>query len=232
MSNFTALKGMLVQVAQALGPEVLNEVAFVGGCTTGLHLTDEFSKENVRLTDDVDLIVSVVTRAGWYKFQEDMRAKGFKESMEDDHTCTMRLDGLQVDFLPDDESVLGFSSNWYEQGLKAAINYQLTSDIKIRLLTPPYFVATKFEAYFGRGNNDPLESRDIEDILNVFSGRAELVSEIEAAPTELKQYISKSISEVLKNTYFEYAVQSAANEIKEHERLIFERLDYISGLAA
>jgi len=40
-----------------MGPELCQQMTFVGGCSTGLLLTDDFAKEQVRHTDDVDLIV-------------------------------------------------------------------------------------------------------------------------------------------------------------------------------
>ena len=58
MSKINFQKEMLVQVATALD-ELLPQVVFIGGCTTGLFLTDDFTKEQVRYTDDVDLIVNV-----------------------------------------------------------------------------------------------------------------------------------------------------------------------------
>ncbi len=60
---------MIAVVARALGPDLLKKVAFVGGCTTGLLLTDAFSKQQVRHTDDVDLIVHVVGHVGLASLQ-------------------------------------------------------------------------------------------------------------------------------------------------------------------
>ena len=60
MSLFDDQRAMLRRVAEALGEELREQVAFVGGCTTGLLLTDPFTREQVRSTDDVDLIVSVM----------------------------------------------------------------------------------------------------------------------------------------------------------------------------
>jgi len=54
---------------------MLNTVAFVGGCTTGLPVTDDFSKQSIRFTDDVDLIVKVMGKNDWYEFQENMRGR-------------------------------------------------------------------------------------------------------------------------------------------------------------
>ena len=123
-----------------------------------------------------------------------MRTKGFKESLHDDVICRMRLGELQVDFMPDDEEILGYSNRWYAKGLEAAQSYNLNDEITIQLLTPPYFVATKFEAYAGRGNDDPLMSHDMEDILCLFDGRSELVVEIEEADSELRIYIVEKVA--------------------------------------
>ena len=219
---------MIATVAEALGEVLLQEVAFVGGCTTGLLLTDDFSKEQVRHTDDVDLIVHVVNHAGMLRLQAQLSARGFNHSMEDDSPiCSMKLGELRVDFMPDDERVLGFSNRWYVQALKTATPFQLPDGQSIRLVTPAYFVATKLEAYRGRGNNDPLGSRDIEDILTLVDGRSELTGELLMAPAELRQYISTELTDLLKVNQFSYAVTSAAGNEEGREDLIFKRLESI-----
>ena len=42
MSTINLQLKMLETVAKALGDELINEVVFVGGCTTGLLVTDDF----------------------------------------------------------------------------------------------------------------------------------------------------------------------------------------------
>ncbi|WP_307720393.1 MULTISPECIES: hypothetical protein [Bradyrhizobium] len=155
------------------------DLVFVDGCTTALFITDEITLEGVRATDDVDLIVDLVGRAQWAQLQEQLRQKGFAESPQDDVICRMRLSNLKVDFMPDDESILGFSNPWYGKGIETAASHPLTDTITIKRLTPELFLATKLEAY--RGNNDLLGSRDTEDILLVVDGREEIVAEIQAA---------------------------------------------------
>lgn len=109
MSALEAAEEMLSLVAKALGPELLDSVAFVGDRTTGFHLSDRLAAQNVRFTDDVDLIVDVVGRIEWYQFQSTLRDLGFTESPLDDVTCRMRLGELKVDFMPDDKKkFLGF----------------------------------------------------------------------------------------------------------------------------
>ena len=227
MKAYNMLHEMLVMVACALGSDILKEVAFLGGCTTGLLLTDKASKEAVRYTDDVDLITHVIGLSGWIKFQNKIKERGFKESMEDNINCRMRLNDLIVDFMPDDEKILGYSNRWYGQALKEAKNYKLQDNLTIQLVTPVFFIATKLEAYKGRGKNAPLQSRDIEDILNVFDGRAELVKEINQAPLNLRSYISKELGQLLGQPDFEYAVQSTAHGHRDREELIFKQLEAV-----
>ncbi len=218
---------MLVIVAKALGKELLKEVVFLGGCTTGLLLTDETSREAVRYTEDVDLITNVIGYPGWVDFQKRLNKRGFKVSMEDDINCRMRFDDLIVDFMPDDEKILGYSNRWYRQALQEANEYQLQEHLIIQLVTPVFFIATKLEAYKGRGQNDPLKSRDIEDIINVFDGRVGLNTEVKQAPNHIQEYISDELTKLLEHDDFEYVIQSAAQGQEDREELIFKRLELV-----
>lgn len=195
---------MLETVAKALGDDLRGRLVFVGGCTTALFITDEITLEGVRATDDVDLIVDLVGRAQWAQLQEQLRQKGFAESPEDDVICRMRLGDLKVDFMPDDESILGFSNRWYAKGIETAVNHPLTDTITIKRLTPELFLATKLEAYLGRGNNDLLGSRDMEDILLVVDGREELVAEIQAADEDVRRYIAEQFRALLQHDDFDH----------------------------
>jgi predicted nucleotidyltransferase len=224
MSAYNQSLEMLVMVARALGDELLHDVAFVGGCTTGLLITDKFSKESVRYTDDVDLVTHVVGYPGWLKFQKRLRQRGFKESMEDNINCRMRLNGLIVDFMPDDEKILGYSNRWYSEALQSAKDFKLQDDLTIKLISSVYFITTKLEAYKGRGNNDPIQSRDLEDILNVIDGRLELVDEVMHASDGIKRYISNELKKLLEHPDFDYAVQSTSQGQNDREELIFKRL--------
>ena len=230
MNNANRHQDMLIKVASALGVELCQQMTFVGGCTTGLLLTDEFTREQVRHTDDVDLIIHVLSYALYTKLQERLRGRGFREIIDasDDPICAMQLGELRVDFMPDNEGILGFSNCWYKDALINADDYNLTSEITIRLVKPVYFVATKLEAYLGRGNNDPLASRDIEDLLNLFDGREELIKEIEQSSPELQKFIAVQLSALLDNSDFDYAVQSCSLGDAGREKLIFERLEQIA----
>ena len=140
---------MLVVVAKALGDDLLQQVAFVGGCTTGLLVTDAITHEAIRYTEDVDLITHVISYPQWAALQGQLKARGFTVNPEDEVICRMRLGELKVDFMPDDETILGFSNRWYSDALEKANSTKLSDGTTIRLISPCHFVATKLEAYLG-----------------------------------------------------------------------------------
>jgi hypothetical protein len=84
MSRYNIHRDMIHMVAKALGDKLLPQVAFVGGCTTGLLITDEMTKESVRYTDDVDLIIHVLGYSDWHKFSEQLVRRGFRISIDDE----------------------------------------------------------------------------------------------------------------------------------------------------
>ncbi len=187
------LQNMLETVAHALGPDLRERFVFVGGCTTALFITDSITLEDVRATDDVDLIIDLAGYGEWAQLQGQLREKGFSESHKDNVICRMRLGELKVDFMPDDESILGFSNRWYARGIETAVTYPLTEALEIKQLLPELFVATKLEAFLGRGNDDMLFSRDIEDVLLIVDGREELMDEVEDADPEIRTFIAEQL---------------------------------------
>ncbi|UIN20800.1 nucleotidyl transferase AbiEii/AbiGii toxin family protein [Herbaspirillum frisingense] len=222
-------KLMIEQVATALGPDMLQQMAFVGGCTTALLLTDEYAIEQVRHTDDVDLIVHLIGRAEWPAFREKILARGFREAINDNPICSFMLGALRVDFMPDEGGILGFTNRWYSEALESAISYQLNQEITIRLVSPPYFIATKLEAFAGRGTEGALWSRDIEDIITLIDGRESLQDELSHASPQLRAYISEKLAQLLQDRDFEFAVSGNAQN-EEREALIFERIEKIINI--
>lgn len=223
-------RSMLVSVAKALGEELCNEMAFVGGCTTALLLTDSFSIENVRHTVDVDLIVHAISRKQHYETEEKLRDRGFKQKIFsdeaglDDVICTMWLEDLRVDFMPDNPDIFGFSNSWYREALEHAEEHELAPGITIKVVSPVYFIATKLEAYSSRGKNDPLTSDDAADIIALFEGRESLVDEIKDSKEDLKKFISANLKSLVENDQFDYAVQSFAGGAQDIEKMIYSRM--------
>jgi hypothetical protein len=101
--------------------------------------------------------------------------------------------------MPCDESVLGFSNRWYRPGIANSIRYQLPSGRQILIFSTPYLLASKIEAFTGRGGGNFYFSADIEDIVAVLDGRSNLIEEVQQADTEVKLFLSRWFRVELEN---------------------------------
>jgi predicted nucleotidyltransferase len=192
---------ILETAAMRLGT-MAEKMVFVGGCATGLLLTDPAASP-VRATLDVDVIVEVATLAQYHWFSDQLRQLGLiEDTSEDAPICRWIADDLILDVMPTDPEILGFGNQWFKPAYEASEWTVLPSGKRIRLLPAPYFLATKIEAFFCRGKNDYLMSRDMEDIVTVLDGRPEIVYEVQQSFEKLKNHLVVCCSRLLKERDF------------------------------
>lgn len=191
----------ILEAAVELLDELVDRLVFLGGCATGLLLTDAAAPP-IRATQDVDVITEVVTMAEYYQLAERLRAGGFQEDSGDGPICRWKSGGLLLDVMPTNPQLLGFGSVWYQEAFETATLQTLPSGKSIHMITGPYFLACKLAAFKGRGEGDYLMSHDIEDIVAVLDGRHEVVREIEQARITLQQHLVESFRELLENPRF------------------------------
>jgi len=152
---------LLTDAAKLLEP-LLGELVFVGGCATALLITDKAAAD-VRPTFDVDAIAEITSYAGYDTFSERLKKLGFQEdTKEDAPRCRWRQETTTLDVMPLDPKVLGFSNSWYRPAMEHSEERELENGLKIRLVAPVYFCASKLEAFERRGNDDFAGSRDLE----------------------------------------------------------------------
>ena len=182
--------------------ELADQMVFVGGCATGLLITDTAAPP-IRVTRDVDAIVQVVSRADYYQLSEKLRARGFVEDTSDDAPlCRWVTENVILDVMPTDPRILGFGNKWYAPAAEKAGKVQLSSGQSIRLVSAPYFLITKLEAFDGRGGGDYLASHDMEDIIAVLDGRPAITDEVKQAEPELAKELSARFQGLLQDSRF------------------------------
>lgn len=192
----------LLETTVAQLGELADEMVFLGGTATGLLITDPASPP-VRVTQDVDVIVQVLTRADYYQFSKKLRECGFSEDMDSDAPiCRWKSDNVVLDVMPTDPEILGFGNRWYEPAVEQSKLLTLYNGKQIRMVTSPYFLITKLEAFAGRGNNDYMLSHDIEDIIAVINGRPELIEEVRQSVPELLEELSNRFADLASNDRF------------------------------
>jgi hypothetical protein len=189
-----------VSVVHLLAP-LLDVLVFVGGCRTGLFITDP-AAGGIRPTRDVDAIVDVTSYAEYAALAERLRELGLHEDATPGAPlCRWREGHVIIDIMPTDAIVLGFSNRWYPTAIDTAETFHIAGH-DVRVVIPSLFIATKLEAFHGRGGNDVFASHDLEDIIAVVDGRPEIVNDVAAAPTDVRGYIGTEIRALLDDPDF------------------------------
>lgn len=196
---------ILETCAHALGP-LCDELVFLGGCVTALLITDAASPP-VRVTRDVDVLAEVATTAEYHKLERRLRERVFEvDSSKGAPICRWTGHGILLDVMPTDERILGFGNIWYHSAVSSSVPYTLPNGARIRLIDPVHFIATKLEAFAGRGANDFVLGHDLEDVICVIDGRPELEQEIADSAPELRSYIRASLRTFLADPKFNDAL--------------------------
>lgn len=182
------------------------EYVFVGGATVSLYATDQDLSDEVRPTDDVDVIVELATYAGYSDLDERLRSLKFTNDITSGVLCRYKYQGIIVDVMPTDPSAIGFSNRWYPNGFKSAINHQLDGETVIKIFTLPYFLASKWEAFKGRGKNDYRTSKDFEDLIFVMENCEDFPLQLKDAPNEIREWLKQEWEPLINTDSFEEGI--------------------------
>ncbi|KAB0535401.1 hypothetical protein F7R02_10945 [Xanthomonas cissicola] len=217
----------LLVIANALG-ELCEHVVFLGGAVVGLLLSDPLA-ENVRATYDVDAVVNL----DWARFrgiEARVESQGFAREMRSGVVgrWVHQASGVIFDLMPVDAGVLGFSNRWYAHAVETTQVVALSDRLSIRLVTATAFVAIKLEAFVTRGNSDFLSSHDLEDVLNVVDGRAELVEELAVEHADFRHWVAGVFVGLVDNPAFVNALPGLVAE-PERANVVLQRLRTIAS---
>ncbi|MCO5296768.1 MAG: hypothetical protein M9921_07920 [Fimbriimonadaceae bacterium] len=208
-------------------------MAFLGGAVVGLLVTDPAAREP-RPTQDVDVVVELATKREYDSLEERLRELGFQNVMEGP-ICRFRHGDHLLDVMPTSEEVLGFGNPWYSEALAEAVEMDLGEGVSGRVITAPYFLATKLAAFDSphrEGHRDLVASRDFEDVVTVVDGRQAVVYEVARSRPGLKAYLAERIRYLQGLRAFEEGV-AAHLDIDEASQsrvaFVLERLGSIAG---
>lgn len=185
-------------VANALGA-LKDKVVFVGGATISLYA--EKPVLEIRETDDVDVIVEILNYAERVKLEEQLREIGFTNDIESGIVCRYQINGITVDIMPTNDPSIGFENIWYPDGFKQAIDYSIDTRCTVKILSPPYFIATKMEAFKSRGKGNGRTSHDFEDIIFVLESRRSIWHEMKSADQPVKEFLITEFQNLLNNPH-------------------------------
>ena len=193
----------LKAVSTALYP-LQTQVVFVGGATVSLYA--DRKAEEVRPTDDVDVLIEIWAYKDYAAIEEKCRSIGFVNDTKSNIIGRYKIQGIVVDIMTTTDAALGFTNKWYANGFKNAIDYVIDESHNIKIFTAPYFIASKLEAFKSpnrKNNNNGIYSSDFEDIVFVLENRSSLWDELKCAEEDVKKYLKNEFAQLLQNTLFE-----------------------------
>ena len=197
-----------------------DEMVFLGACATGMLLTDPAAPP-LRGTLDVDVIVESTSLAEYHRLAEKLRNKGFGEDLSPGAPiCRWKNRDIVLDVMPINPEILGFGNIWFSSAFTKAETVTLPSGKQIQMLSAPYFLATKLEAFNYRGKGDYLLSTDMEDIVAVLDGRPEIIDEVRQSDIKIRTYLSEYFANLLKEQTF---IEALSGHLPS-DRLSQERL--------
>lgn len=222
---------LLIAAATVLKP-MLEELVFVGGCATGLLITDP-AMSQVRATIDVDVIVEVTSYVGYIELSDRLRALGLRLDQDASAPlCRWTHGELRIDVMPLERLILGFSNKWYQEAIETAELLELADGLSIKVINAPCFVATKLEAFNARGEGIFLGSHDLEDVISVIDGRESLADEIRNSRHEVQNYIKAEFQRILLSHKFMDALPGMLgpdNASQDRAGTILARMQLVAG---
>lgn len=221
----------IATVAKRLAALNVEGVVFVGGATVELLLTDP-AAPSARPTLDVDVVTPVSSRRTFYEIEQKLRAAGYSQPM-DGPICRWIVDGVTVDLMPPIDRILGFSNRWYSELIENALELTLPDGTPVRIGDAPYLLASKLEAFHGRGNEDFRFSRDVTDIVTLIDGRPELLTDVERAPAAVREYVASEFRRFLGGMDFEESLSGhlpADDASQRRAPIILKRMHAIAEL--
>ncbi|MCF8463193.1 MAG: hypothetical protein K9G41_00010 [Flavobacteriales bacterium] len=205
MKNTTINLGVVKRVASALG-ELNEQAVYVGGAVVSLY-ADDPAADDVRPTKDVDISLEIASFTELEELRLKLVDKGFSQRAETTVNCRFWLGDIMVDVMSTTAVGWAPANEWFKSGFQH-IELQNVNGMPIRLLSFPYFFASKLAAFNDRGGLDPRASKDFEDIVYLLDNRLGLVNDFLGAPIVVRTYLISELEKILESPVLQEAVLS------------------------
>lgn len=205
MRNRAANIKVIKTVARALG-DINNRVVYVGGAVVALY-ADDPAAEDVRPTKDIDIVVQIASMSELSRLEEKLGERGFTRDPSENVMCRFRLGDILVDVMSTSEVGWAPSNRWFKSGMKHLRKVDV-GDVGINILDTPHFLAAKFAAFSGRGQNDPRTSQDFEDIVYILDNNVGLAEEVLKTPMQVRKYLTKWFRTIMESPSMQEALEA------------------------
>ena len=216
----------MAEVAAALG-DLKENMVFVGGAVVSLY-TDDPAADEIRPTQDVDITINIVSLYHWQELQQQLGKLGFYPDPLGHTICRYKYKDIPVDIMSAEDGPFGPSNPWYKPGFKSLLTV-IVKNQAIKMLSAPYFLATKFEAFHNRGK-DYRTSHDIEDIIYVIDNRTSIVKEVNNSDLKVRTFLKQEIQRIVTKGLISEVLTAHIHPLMLDDRLplVKEKINWIN----
>lgn len=207
------------KIALALG-DINNRVVYVGGAVVSYYI-DDTSAEDIRPTKDIDIFLEIMSLGELEKLRILLIQKGFYQTAEDNVICRFRFEDIKIDVMATCPIGWAPANPWFNAGIDSVITIDI-DNIPVKILSLPYFLATKFSAFFDRGMLDPRTSHDFEDIVYLLNYTSYLKSSVLNSDSKVQSFLKQAFIEILKSSIMQEAI--IGNLYSENQMFRFNRI--------
>jgi hypothetical protein len=168
---------------------------------------DDPAADDIRPTKDIDITAEIVSPGELEEFRNQLVEKGFTQDAGDDVICRFRYGDVKLDVMSTKAVGWAPSDKWFAPGFSNMEKINL-DEFTINIMPLPYFIAAKFSAHYDRGGDDPRASHDFEDIVYILDNRLDLVQQLNSAPNDVRTYLRKQFSDLLKSERMIEAIEA------------------------
>ena len=220
LKNTLINRNVTIKIAKALG-DLNSNVVYVGGAMVSLYIDDP-SADDVRPTKDIDISLEIANMGELEILRESLLEKGFKQSHEDDVICRFRYEDIKVDVMATKSIGWAPGNIWFARGFKHGKIVDI-DDVTIKILPLPYFLATKFSAFYDRGGRDPRASHDFEDIVYLLNHTSTIKEQILTSEKDVQLYLKDGFLQILNDKTLQEAIIGNLfyeDQIKRFDKII------------
>jgi predicted nucleotidyltransferase len=225
LENRTINIAVVAEVAAAL-KDLKDNMVFVGGAVVSLY-TDDPAADEIRPTQDIDMTLNIVSFSHWQEVQEKLGELGFHPNPFGHAICSYKYKNIPVDIMATEDGPLGPANPWYKPGFEYLWTVK-AKDQEIKILSAPYFLATKFQAFNNRGK-DYRTSHDIEDIIYVIDNRTSIVDEVRSSDQLIREFLKQEIQRIINKGLLSEVIMTHIHPLMVEDRfsLVEDKINLI-----
>jgi hypothetical protein len=230
LSGLLANRERLAIAARAIEP-LLNRVVFTGRQVAELLATNPVVAMP-RSTFASDVVLRVLSTASLDRVAVDLQRLGLRRGARtatSDRWSVGASVTLDLTYVSGDEN--DPSTIWLEYASLLTMAVNVGNGLSARITGAPALLALDWAAFRSSGES-ALDSGELEDVIVLVAGRAEVVREMGAAPPELRSFVASETRRFLEYDGAGHVIQFAIPDARQFPMLADRAAERLRSIAA